>query len=90
MNSNYWFNERNGLPRNDVRLNQFGARLGGPIVIPGVYDGSGKAFFFIHHEELRLPNDASRTRSVLHPDALTGLFRTPCVRRTARPARSTS
>ncbi|HYE89096.1 MAG TPA: carboxypeptidase-like regulatory domain-containing protein [Vicinamibacterales bacterium] len=68
LNSNYWFNERNGQPRADVRLNQFGARQGGPIV-------RNKAFFFGHYEEVRNPNDASRTRTVLHPRALDGWFR---------------
>lgn len=75
LNTNYWFNTRDGLPKADVRLNQFGARQGGPIVIPGLYDGRGKAFFFVHHEELRLPNDVSRTRTMLHPRALEGWFR---------------
>jgi hypothetical protein len=76
MNTNYWFNEnRDSLAKNDVRLNQFGYRLGGPIVIPKVYDGSGKAFFFYNHEFLRLPNDASRTRTILHPRALQGFYR---------------
>ena len=75
LNTNYWFNTRDGLEKNDVRLNQFGARQGGPIVIPGLYDGRGKAFFFVHYEELRLPNDASRVRTVLHPRALDGWFR---------------
>jgi hypothetical protein len=75
LNSNYWFNERDGLPKNDVKLHQFGIRQGGPIVIPGVYDGRGKAFFFVHDEELRLPNDVSRDRTVYHPRALDGWFR---------------
>ena len=75
MNTNYWFNKRDGLEKNDVQLNQFGARIGGPIIIPKLFDGRGKAFFFVHHEELRLPNDASRDRDVLHPSALTGTFR---------------
>jgi carboxypeptidase family protein len=75
MNSNYWFNKRDGLEKNDVQLNQFGARVGGPIVIPGLYDGRGKAFFFVHDEELRLPNNASRDRTVLNPRALDGWFR---------------
>jgi hypothetical protein len=76
MNTNYWFNEnRDSLAKNDVQLNQFGYRLGGPIVIPKVYDGSGKAFFFYNHEFLRLPNDASRTRTILHPRALQGFYR---------------
>ena len=34
LNSNYWFNERNSLPKNDVKLNQYGFRQGGPIMIP--------------------------------------------------------
>ena len=75
LNSNYWFNKRDNLEKNDVRLNQFGVRQGGPIVIPGLYDGRGKAFFFVHDEELRLPNDSSRTRTLLHPRALDGWFR---------------
>ena len=68
LNSNYWFNERNGQPKSDVRLNQFGARQGGPIV-------RNKAFFFGHYEQVLNPNDASRTRTVLHPAALGGTFR---------------
>ena len=75
LNTNYWFNERDGLPKNDVKLHQFGIRQGGPIVIPGLYDGRGKAFFFVHDEELRLPNDVSRDRTVYHPRALEGWFR---------------
>ena len=68
LNSNYWFNQRNGQPKSDVRLNQFGARQGGPIV-------RNKAFFFVHYEVVRNPNDASRTRTALHPRALEGWFR---------------
>lgn len=75
LNSNYWFNTRDGLPKNDVRLHQFGFRQGGPIVIPGLYDGRDKAFFFFHDEELRLPNNVSRVRTVLHPRAIDGWFR---------------
>jgi hypothetical protein len=75
LNSNYWFNERNGLPKNDVKLNQYGFRQGGPITIPGLYDGHNKAFFFVNYEELRLPNNFSRTRTVLHPRAQQGFFR---------------
>lgn len=75
LNSNYWFNERNSLPKNDVRLKQYGFRQGGPIVIPGLYDGHNKAFFFVNYEEVRLPNNFSRTRTVLDARAQQGWFR---------------
>jgi len=75
LNTNYWFNRKDGLGKDQVRLNQFGARQGGPIVLPGLYDGHGKAFFFVHYEETRLPNTVARSRTVLHPRALDGWFR---------------
>jgi hypothetical protein len=75
LNTNYWFNARNSLPRNEVTLNQFGASEGGPLVSPGVYDGRGKAFFFFNHEEFIQPTTPTRTRTVMRPGAETGLFR---------------
>ncbi len=74
LNTNYYFNTIRGLPKNDVTLNQYGFRLGGPIAIPGLYNGRGKAFFFFNYEELRLPNNFSRTRFVLNPLAQQGVF----------------
>jgi hypothetical protein len=68
INSNYYFNELNNQPPSDVRLNQFGARQGGPIV-------TNRAFFFVHYEQVRNPNDASRTRTALNSRALDGWFR---------------
>jgi hypothetical protein len=35
------------------RLNQFGGSLGGPVVIPKVYHGKDKTFFFIDYEGYR-------------------------------------
>ncbi len=75
LNTNYYFNRINNLPKNDVRINQYGARLGGPIVVPGLYDGHGKAFFFVNYEEFRMPNEFTRRRYVLNPASQTGVFR---------------
>jgi hypothetical protein len=75
LNSNYWFNKRNGLPRNEVRVNQYGGRFGGPITIPGLFDGRNKAFFFVHYEQLKFPNSFTRTRTVLNERATQGWFR---------------
>src|SRR6185436_10469194 len=75
LNTNYWFNTRNNLPKNEIKLNQYGVRLGGPIVIPGLYDGHNKAFFFTHYEQLRFDNTLTRTRTLLNPRAAQGIFR---------------
>jgi hypothetical protein len=74
LNSNSYFNKVKGLPRNTVNWNQFGFRQGGPIVIPGLYDGRGKAFYFVNEEEFRLPVRNSTTRQTLSPLSQTGQF----------------
>ena len=75
LNTNYYFNELNGLPKNVLTLNQYGFRLGGPIVVPSVYDGRGKAFFFFNFEQLRFPLSNTRTRGLLTARAQEGFFR---------------
>ena len=75
FNTNYYFNEIAGLGKNPVTVHQYGGRVGGPIVIPGVVDGRGKAFFFFNYERFHLPNAATRNRTILNVDGETGLFR---------------
>ncbi|MGE0129161.1 MAG: carboxypeptidase regulatory-like domain-containing protein [Blastocatellales bacterium] len=74
LNSNYWFNNRAGLPRTRVLLNQFGGRVGGPISVPKLFDGRDKAFFFVNYEEYRLPEQTFRQRTILNPLTQTGVF----------------
>src|SRR3989440_4683285 len=47
LNANYYFNNAAGLPRQTQRLNQFGGKLSGPIVIPHLFNGRDKLFFFV-------------------------------------------
>jgi Carboxypeptidase regulatory-like domain len=74
LNTNYWFNVQNGLDRNEVIVHQYGGRLGGPIVIPGVYDGRGKAFFFFNYEHFFQPTEVTRTRTMFNPQAQQGFY----------------
>jgi hypothetical protein len=74
LNSNAWVNERVGGEKNQIKLNQYGARVGGPIVLPGLFDGRGKAFYFFHYEQLRFPNSFTRTRTSFNPDVLAGWY----------------
>jgi carboxypeptidase family protein len=75
LNANYYFNTIDGLPRDFMILNQWGGRIGGPIVIPKLFNGRDKAFFFVNHEEFRLPQTYdSPTRTVPTESALQGIF----------------
>ncbi len=44
-------------------------------MLPGLFDGRDKAFFFVNYEQLRFPNSFTRNRTVLHPLAQQGIFR---------------
>jgi hypothetical protein len=47
-----------------VHMNNFGAYLGGPVIIPGLYNGRDKTFFFASGELLRLPKSQTNLLSV--------------------------
>ena len=68
LNSNYYFNNLNGLPRQRMLLNQYGGKVGGPIV-------RNKLFFFTNLEEYRLPESTFRQRDILKSEAINGVFR---------------
>src|SRR5262245_19176492 len=74
LNTNSWINEKNSLDKNRIILHQAGGSLGGPIRIPGVFNGQGKAFFFFNYEEFYQPTEANRTRTLLNANAAQGLY----------------
>ena len=75
FNTNDFFSDKLGLPKTQIKLNQFGASQGGPIKLPG-YDGAGKAFFFFNYEEFQQPTSTPlRTRQLLNPAVQAGTFR---------------
>ncbi len=45
-------------------MNDFGGFLGGPVIIPKLYHGKDKTFFFMAYEGLRLPRETVLTESV--------------------------
>ncbi len=61
-------------PRDPVKLNQFGGRLGGPILIPKLFNGRDKALFFFNFEEFRQPNAIARQRTIFNPLTQQGTF----------------
>jgi hypothetical protein len=75
LDANSWFNNRDGIEKSKDKLFQPGGRFGGPIRIPGLFDGRNKAFFFVNYEESRSPGQNVENRTVLHPRAEQGWFR---------------
>ena len=55
LDANNYFNKRNTpvTPTPNAHFNQYGGTVGGPIVIPKLYNGRDKAFFFLALEGLR-------------------------------------
>jgi hypothetical protein len=75
LNTNTYFNEVRNLPKNVALQYQPGIRAGGPVVLPGIYDGRGKLFFFANYEENRTPRTSTRNSTFLTDEARAGIFR---------------
>ena len=45
-------------------MNNFGGSLSGPLVLPKLYNGRNKTFFFATYEGLRLPRQTLVTQNV--------------------------
>lgn len=54
LDATNWFDNANGLPKQATRQNNFGGTLGGPLLIPKVYNGKNRTFFFFSYEGMRL------------------------------------
>src|ERR1700756_5188857 len=74
LNANDFFLNKNHLPRPPFTQNQFGANAGGPLVIPHVYDGRDKTFWFFSWEGFRLRTGTAFTTTVPTPAERQGNF----------------
>src|SRR5690349_9825169 len=59
-----FFENAGGRPKGALRQNQFGFTAGGPVVIPKVFNGRDKLFFFADYEGLRRVQGTILTGSV--------------------------
>jgi hypothetical protein len=62
-----FFEDEGNLQKGEFRQNQFGFTIGGPVVIPHVFDGRNKLFFFGDAEWLRRRQGSVFTNTVPTP-----------------------
>lgn len=53
FDANSFFNNQQNLPVPVLKRNQFGGTIGGPILIPKIFNGKDKLFFFFSYEGQR-------------------------------------
>ena len=64
FDANSWLLNFFGIPKPAERQNDFGGTVGGPLKIPGLYDGKDKTFYFFSYEGLRLDQPADGSTNV--------------------------
>jgi hypothetical protein len=53
LDANNFFSNAGGLKRQPFKQNQFGYTLGGPVIVPKLYNGKNRTFFFTDFEGTR-------------------------------------
>lgn len=79
FDANDWFNDEYGKPTPALRQNDFGGTVGGPVWIPGIYDGKNRTFFFASYEGLRLTQPTAATIQYV-PDTFMRQQAAPAIR----------
>ena len=74
LNANSFVNNRFGTPRPILRRHQYGFTAGGPVLIPGLYNGKNKTFFFTAFEGRREKDPVRSITSVPTPLERAGDF----------------
>ncbi len=67
LNANYYFNNLASQPRQKMRYDQYGGKIGGPI-------WKKKIHFFVDFTDWNRPQSVTRTRTILNPQAATGIY----------------
>ena len=75
MDANNFFNNRSGVSIPILKQHDYGGSVGGPVLIPKLYNGKNKTFFFTSYEAFRNRSGATGfTQSVPTPEMYTGDF----------------
>ena len=76
LDANNFFNNARSIARPIYKQHDFGFSVGGPVLIPKIYNGRNKTFFFASYEAFRNREGATGAqRTVPTPEMYTGDFR---------------
>ena len=77
LNANSAVNAATGVAKNKLKQHEYGANVGGPLI-------HNKLFFFANYEQIYSPSESTQDRTVLTPEAQTGIFRYNALDNTVR------
>jgi hypothetical protein len=64
LDANTWINNKLGLPKASTNYDQWGFTVGGPVILPKLYNGRNKTFFFFSREQDSVASGVSRQSRV--------------------------
>jgi hypothetical protein len=74
LNANNWFSNARGGTLVDSTNNNFGGVIGGPVLLPRIYNGRNRTFFFADYDRVKSLSATSTTASVPTAQQLAGDF----------------
>ncbi len=74
LDATNFFDNRNARGKAPLRYNQFGATFGGPLMLPRVYNGRNRSFFFMNYEGTRVRRGRTGQASVPTAEQRAGDF----------------
>jgi hypothetical protein len=64
FDANNFFANKNGVPLQSFKRNQYGFSLGGPVYLPKIYNGKNRTFFFVDLERTNERSPVSATTTL--------------------------
>jgi len=74
LNANSWFSNASGGTLVDSTVNNYGGTAGGPVLIPKIYNGKNRTFFFMDYDRSKSLSATSTLASVPTAQQLLGDF----------------
>jgi hypothetical protein len=74
LNANNWFSNARNSPLADSKRDNYGGTVGGPVIIPGLYNGKNRTFFFGDYDRISALSATTSLGSVPTAQQLAGDF----------------